>query len=201
MDGRIQTHLNSCVHCGLCAESCHYFVSTGDEKYMPANKVDQLAKIYKRYHTVAGRIFPQWIGAEDFNQNAIQEMDDILFGGCTMCGRCSLHCSIGVDIPFLVRTARTILSELGLVSPGLASTVKAAMDTGNNMGIPREELVDTLQWLEEDLRLEIDDEQASIPLDAEGKRILYTLNPREPKFFPLSISAIAKIFYAYSFFI
>jgi Fe-S oxidoreductase len=64
------------------------------------------------------------------------------------------------------------------------------------MGIPREELVDTLQWLDEDLKMEVNDENASIPLDAKGKRILYTLNPREPKFFPLSISATAKIYYA-----
>ena len=196
MDGRLRTHLNSCVHCGLCAETCHYYLSTGDEKYMPANKVDQLARIYKRYHTLAGRIFPKWIGAKDFDQESIQEMVDVIFGGCTMCGRCSLHCSIGVDIPFLVRTARSMLLELGLVPKGLQSTVDAAVKTGNNMGIPREELVDTLQWLEEDLRTEVDDENASIPLDQKDKHILYTLNPREPKFFPLSISATAKIYYA-----
>ena len=44
--------------------------------------------------------------------------------------------------------------------------------------------------------MEVDDENASIPLDKKGAKILYTLNPREPKFFPLSISALAKIFYA-----
>jgi Fe-S oxidoreductase len=42
----------------------------------------------------------------------------------------------------------------------------------------------------------VNDEKASIPIDETGKRILYILNPREPKFFPLSISAMAKIFYA-----
>jgi Fe-S oxidoreductase len=64
------------------------------------------------------------------------------------------------------------------------------------MAIPRQELIDTLTWLEEDLRLEVRDGRAAIPMDALGKHVLYTLNPREPKFFPLSISAIAKIFYA-----
>jgi Fe-S oxidoreductase len=33
-------------------------------------------------------------------------------------------------------------------------------------------------------------------MDETGKKVLYTLNPREPKFFPLSISAMAKIFFA-----
>ncbi len=44
--------------------------------------------------------------------------------------------------------------------------------------------------------MEVDDDNASIPRDQHGKHILYTLNPREPKFFPLSISAMAKIYYA-----
>ncbi len=196
LDGKLRTHLNSCVRCGLCAESCHYYLRYGDERYMPVNKVEQLSRVYRRYHTVLGRLVPKWVGARDLDDDAIREMVDVIFGGCSVCGRCTLHCSVGVDIPFVVSTARSMLVELGLVPEGLQSTVDAAIQTGNNMAIPREELVDTLQWLEEDLRLEVGDEQASIPLDAVGKRLLYTLNPREPKFFPLSISAMAKIYYA-----
>ena len=113
-----------------------------------------------------------------------------------MCGLCSIHCTIGIDIPFLVRTARSILAGLDLVPEGLQSTINTAMQTGNNMGIPRNELIDTLEWIEEDLQIEIGQNDAFIPLDKQGKNILYTLNPREPKFFPLSISAMAKIFYA-----
>ncbi|MDD5695970.1 MAG: (Fe-S)-binding protein, partial [Bacteroidales bacterium] len=115
---------------------------------------------------------------------------------CTMCGRCTAHCSIGIDVPFLVRTARTLLSEMDLVPKGLRTTVDAAIQTGNNMAIPRNEFVDTILWLEEDLKMEVNDDSATIPLDQPGKKILYTLNPREPKFFPLSISAMAKVFYA-----
>jgi Fe-S oxidoreductase len=196
LGGRLRTHLNSCVHCGLCGQSCHYYLRYGEARFVPGNKADQLARLYRRYHTLPGRLLPRWFGAGDLDEKAIEEMVDVIFGGCTMCGRCSIHCSIGVDIPFLVRTARTMLVELGLVPKGLQATVDAAINTGNNMAIPREELVDTLKWLEEGLRMEVGDDEASIPLDAEGKRVLYTLNPREPKFFPLSISAIGKIFYA-----
>jgi Fe-S oxidoreductase len=63
------------------------------------------------------------------------------------------------------------------------------------MGIPTEDFVDTIEWMQEDLQDELG-EDATIPLNEEGKEILYTLNPREPKFFPLSIAAAAKIFYA-----
>jgi Fe-S oxidoreductase len=74
--------------------------------------------------------------------------------------------------------------------------VQAALETGNNMRITQDEWVDTIKWLEEDLRLEVSDEGASMPLDKHGSRILYAVNPREPKFFPLSLSAAAKVFYA-----
>jgi Fe-S oxidoreductase len=196
LDGRLRTHLSSCVHCGLCGASCHYYLRYGEARFIPGNKADQLARLYRRYHTVLGRLLPRWVGARALDEKAVEEMVDVIFGGCTMCGRCTIHCSVGVDIPLLVRTARSLLLELGLLPKGLKSTVEAAVTTGNNMAIPREELVDTLRWLEEDLRLELGDDRAAIPLDAPGKHVLYTLNPREPKFFPLSISAQAKIFYA-----
>ena len=123
-------------------------------------------------------------------------MVDSLFGACTMCGRCVKHCSIGVDIPFLVKKGREMLAVMGLVPKTLQATVDAAVNTGNNMGIPTEEFVDTIQWMEEELQDELEDEKAGIFLDQPDKNVFYTLNPREPKFFPLSISAMAKVFYA-----
>ncbi len=195
-DSKLLTHLNSCVHCGLCAESCIYYLTEPNEKYIPAKKVDLVSSIYRRYCTFSGKVIPGLVGARDLNEETIDEMTDLLFGACTMCGRCVSHCSIGVDISYVVRTGRMMLAEMGLVPKTLQTTVDAAIETGNNMGITAEEFTDTLKWLEEDLRIEVNDDNAAIPLDEPGKDILYTLNPREPKFFPLSISAMAKIFYA-----
>lgn len=196
LDGRLRSYLNSCVSCGLCGETCHYYLATNDPRYLPANKVRQLSRLYRRHHTAMGSILPGWVGARELDAETLEEMVDIIFGGCTMCGRCATHCTVGIDIPLVVRTARSMLVELGRVSPGLQSTVDAAIETGNNMAIPHNDLVDTLQWLEEDLQMEVDDPTATIPLDKKGANILYTLNPREPKFFPLSISAMGKIYYA-----
>jgi len=113
-----------------------------------------------------------------------------------MCGRCVKHCSIGVDIPFIVRVGRMMLAAMDCVPISLQATVNAAIETGNNMAITTPEFIDTMQWMEEELQDELNDPEAKIPLDAPNKRLFYTLNPREPKFFPLSISAVAKIFYA-----
>ena len=196
LDGKLRSHINSCVRCGLCAETCHYYLAIKDERFIPGKKVDLVSSIYRRYHTLLGKYVPEMVGARDFDDATIAEMTDILFGACTMCGRCAIHCSIGVDVPFLVRMGRSMLENMQLVPTGLQSTADAALLTGNNMGIPQQELIETLEWLEEDLRMEVNNENASIPLDKEGAKIMYTLNPREPKFFPLSISAAAKIFYA-----
>lgn len=193
---KLLTAVNSCVHCGLCAESCVYYRLEPNEHFVPAKKVDIVSSVYRRYHTPGGKIIPWLTGARKLDQSTVEEMVDLLYGSCTMCGRCNKHCSVGVDIEFLVRTGRAMLAEMGYVPETLQKTVDAALTTGNNMGIPTNEFVDTLKWLEEDLQFEVDDDDAIIPLDEKDKKILYTLNPREPKFFPLSISAMAKVFYA-----
>jgi len=194
-DGRLMASLNSCVHCGLCAESCIYYLTFKKPDFVPALKVDLIASIYKRYFTFIGKHIPFLINAKDLDDANAKVMVDLFFGACTLCGRCTLHCSIGVDIAFLVRTGRVMLAEMGLIPASIQATVDASITTGNNMGITTDEFVDTIKWLEDDLKDELGDETACIPLDEKGKDILYTLNPREPKFFPLSISAMAKIFY------
>ncbi len=195
-DTRLMTSLHSCVHCGLCAESCLYYLSTHDPGTIPAQKVEAVAALYKRYNTKAGQWLPSLFKAKEWDEDQAKKLVDLLYGTCTLCGRCNLHCSVGVDIAYVVGQGRKMLAEMGMVPPSLQSTVNAALETWNNMSIPKEEFLATLQWMEEELVDEIQDSAAIIPVDQAGKNILYTLNPREPKFFPLSIAAMAKIFYA-----
>jgi Fe-S oxidoreductase len=195
-DSKLITHVNSCVHCGLCAESCIYYLVTKDERLTPARKVDIVSAVYRRYYTFTGKIFPALVNARDLDEETTAEMVDLLFGACTMCGRCTSHCSIGVDITYLVQMGRTMLANMGMVPATLQSTVNAALESGNNMSIPTDEFVDTLKWMEEELTDEVDNPEAVIPIDVAGRSVLYTLNPREPKFYPLSIAAMAKIFFA-----
>ncbi len=195
-DSKLVTHLNACVHCGLCETSCLFFKTFNDPKFIPGKKVDMVSSIYRRYCTFLGKVAPKLVNAKDLDEEAIPEMVDSLFGACTMCGRCVKHCSIGVDIPFVVRTGRRMLAAMGCVPASLQATVDAALKTKNNMAIPKEDYVDTIEWMQEDLQDELETEETLIPLNKENSEILYTLNPREPKFFPLSIAAAAKIFYA-----
>ncbi len=194
-DSKLLTHLNACVHCGLCSTSCLFYKTYPETKYIPGKKVDMVSSIYRRYCTVMGRTLPKLNNARELTDDLVDEMVDELFGACTMCGRCVKHCSIGVDIPFVVRTGRRMLAAMGAVPQSLQATVNAALETKNNMAIPEEDFVDTIDWLAKDLEDELGVENP-IPLNKEGAELFYTLNPREPKFFPLSISAAAKIFFA-----
>lgn len=195
-NSQLLTHLNSCVRCGLCAESCMYYATTNDDRYIPSAKVDLVSSIYHRYYSWTGRVLPWLVHAREFDEATQNDMVDMLFGACTLCGRCTMHCSIGVDITYITRVGRAMLAATGRVPATLQSTVNAALQTGNNMSIPTEDFISTLAWLEEELRDDVNDPAASIPLNQAGANVLYTLNPREPKFFPLSIAAMAKIFYA-----
>lgn len=195
-DSKLETHLNACVRCGLCATSCMYYLTFKEDKYVPGKKIDLVSSIYRKYCTTIGKIAPTLVNARELDESMAEEMVDSLFGACTMCGRCVKHCSIGVDIPFIVKKGREMLATMDMVPKTLQATVDAAINTGNNMGIPTGEFVDTIKWMEEELIDEMEDDKARIPLDETDKEVVYTLNPREPKFFPLSISAMAKVFYA-----
>jgi len=196
LNNQSAAYLNSCVHCGLCADSCHYYLATGEIPSIPAYKLGLIEKIFKKNFTFLGRKAPGWVKAKDLTKDMLREWIDSLFGRCTLCGRCSLNCSVGLNIAYLIRAARGALASVGLVPPGLQSTIDTAIEKGNNMGLPKEDWIETVEWLEEELRAEVNDPQAEIPLDRKGSRLLYTVNPREPMFFPLSIVAVAKIFYA-----
>jgi len=126
----------------------------------------------------------------------VSEWVDVLFGRCSLCGRCTINCTMGINIPYLIRAARGALASVDLVPTGLQSTVDTAVEKGNNMGIAEEDWKETVEWLEEELQQEVDDPTVKLPLDKSNSHMFYTINPREAMFFPLSISAAGKIFYA-----
>jgi Fe-S oxidoreductase len=196
LDERTAAFLNACVRCGLCAETCHVYLADREPDSTPAAKVERVARPFRRYHTLLGRLAPGLVGAEPITEETLQALAVAAFGRCTLCGRCALNCSVGLDPAAIICFARTMLVAAGLVPKGILGNIDAARATGNTMSIAPADVRETIAWLEEDLRQTIGDPGASMPVDREGARVLYALNPRELKFFPLSISAAAMIFHA-----
>ncbi len=185
--------LESCVRCGLCADSCHYFLDDRDLRNIPAYKLNLVIRVFRSQIAGSGR--PRR-GAPGLDAAAIREWADALYGRCTLCGRCMINCTMGIQIPTVIRKGRAVLASLGLIPDGLDSTVATARETGNNMGITRQDWIETAAWLEEDLRAETRDPLIRMPMDAAGADFLYAVNPREPKFYPLTLTAAAKLFHA-----
>ena len=184
--------MNTCAHCGLCADSCHYYIADKDPKNIPAYKLGLITRVFKKSYDLIGRKIPFLVGSKELTNAMIMEWVDTLFGRCTLCGRCAINCTMGINIPYLIRTARGALASSGIVPPGLQSTVDTAVQKGNNMGISKEDWLETIKWLEEELQQDVADPKATLPVDRREAHLFYTINPREAMFFPLSISAVGN---------
>ena len=190
----VATSLAGCIHCGMCSDACHYSVSIPEDKTLvPAYKADRFRKWYKSRYDWMGRIFPSFVGAQPLTKELAEDMFDKLFGGCTMCRRCTYNCPMGVDYGMMVRAARGIMQQVGRCPANLQETVDTHYNHGNNMAVPQDEFVETIEWIEEELQDEEGCADFTIPVDKKGAQYFLTLNPREPKYYPLTIQATAKV--------
>jgi Fe-S oxidoreductase len=197
MSRPVVTSLVACVHCGLCTQSCHYVLANpGDVTYAPAYKADRIRKIFKRHIDWTGRAIPNWVGAQSvFTDEELEELKDIAFGKCTNCRRCSLNCPMGVDFAVLNRVTRGLLVHVGVMPEGVAVVSRDQWEIGNQMGVLKEDYIETLEWMSEELVEETGDPRAAIPIDKIGADVVYAINPREVKYDPRTIKDAARIFY------
>jgi Fe-S oxidoreductase len=197
LNRQIVGSLVACVHCGMCTESCHYVLANpGDPTYAPAYKADQIRKLFKRHFDWTGRVLPWWVKAKSvYTDEELEQLKDTVFGKCTNCRRCSLNCPMGVDLATFNRMARGLLVSVGIMPEGVAVVSKDQWEIGNQMGVLKEDYIDTLEWLSDELEMEFGDPKARIPIDKMNADVVYSINPREVKYDPRTISDAAKIFY------
>ena len=180
MSARFKMWLNICASCGLCADTCHFYLSSGkDPQMIPAHKVRFLKKILKK----KGKV----------DRGFLQKVYDTVYYECNMCRRCTMYCPFGIDIALMISLLRSLLLSQGIVPEGLLAAVKNYNEFGNQMAVTKEDWVDTIEWCEEETADEL--VGLKIPMDKKGAKILYTVNAREPKFYPQDIMEVSKIFH------
>ncbi len=179
---RIKTWLSICSRCGLCAESC--FV------YMANERDPHLSPAYKFRHTL-GEMYRR---KGKVDRAFLKKCYQIAWLQCTMCKRCSMYCPFGIDVATMITITRSICHSQGITPKQLAYFSDHCDKTGNHMGIPVEELVDTCEWMVEEV--EDDYKGVDIPIDQPDTKYMYTVNPREPVYYPQDISYAAIIFAA-----
>jgi len=158
-----------CLTCGSCASAC------------PISGVDGLdpRKIVRL--VVLGRV------------------DEVIASNwpwkCTLCGKCEEACPMNVELLSLFRRIRG-LRERDKVPGPLHKGVVMALRRGNNLGIPRDDFVDLLVELGEELAEEEGFEGFETPVEKKGANLLLTINSKEPFGEPDDMKFWWRIFHA-----
>jgi Fe-S oxidoreductase len=165
---RLKAYVDTCIHCGLCSEACHYYLShDNDPRWSPVGKVKQtMWEMIKK----KGRVSPEFI----------KQASTIASTECNCCKRCAHYCPFGIDIAYIMLVVRRICHLLGVTPLYIQDTAHSHSVTMNQMWVKADEWPDTLQWQEEEAQAEIPN--LRIPLEKEGADIMYSVIGPEPKF-------------------
>ncbi|MCD4804379.1 MAG: (Fe-S)-binding protein [Desulfobacterales bacterium] len=176
---RLQTYVNTCIHCGLCAEACHWYLSNDrDVSFAPVTKVKDTIWVMLEKKGKVDAAF-------------IKRCSQIAHTECNVCRRCGMYCPFGIDIAYMMLVVRRICAKLEMVPLYLQDTVNSHAATMNQMWVKPDEWIDTLQWQEEEAQGYVP--SARLPLEKEGAEIMYSVIGPEPKFLAQLLGNITVI--------
>jgi len=187
IDAAVASFFTSCVHCGMCADACPFYVENPQPENTPIYKLEPMKRIWQQEYTLLGRLkkligLSKKITDEELSQWAVYAYDN-----CSMCGRCSIICPAGNDIARMIRKMREGLAVSGHAPEGVVGAVTRAINTGSPMGLKFKALQAQIRHITEDSGFEI-------PLDKKGADYMVLLSSLEIINFPEVIEAMAKIF-------
>jgi Fe-S oxidoreductase len=180
------TYLEACVHCGQCAEACQYYVQTEDPKYTPIWKLEVFKQAYKREASPFGIFYKLFNLKHKVTTEQLEQWQELIYDSCTMCGRCSLICPMGIDIATLVGLARHGMFKAGLVPHELHAVAERAREEGSPLGATAEVFEDRADWM-------ADEHETDVNFDKDEADILVAMSSIEIMKYPNSIGATAKI--------
>jgi Fe-S oxidoreductase len=154
----LRVAMDICVRCGACTDKCQFYLGTGDPQNMPVARAELLRKVYRRYYTLGGRLFPELSDAADFDEEMLEKWYTYFYQ-CSECRRCSVFCPYGIDTAEITMAAREIMCSIGVATKYVTEVVAKVYQMGNNLGIPPAAWKDNCEFLEEDLL-----EETGIPL-------------------------------------
>ena len=187
MDYKVMSFFSSCVRCGICAESCLFYTETDDPRYTPIYKTEPMRKLWKNEYSFWGKLKSKLGISEPMTEADLSDWEELVYDGCSMCGRCSMVCPVGVDISMVIFKVKHALAVAGFSPEGLVGATKRAVEIGSPMGITMKAVLATIKHAEENTGLKI-------PLDVEGADYLALLSSNEIALYPEYLEALAKIF-------
>jgi len=179
--------MESCVHCGRCAEACHFYVQTDDPRYTPIHKIEPFKQAYERELGPFALAYRMFGLTPKITAKELQNWQELLYDSCNMCGRCSLICPMGIDIADLVERARHGMFAAGLVPEDfLGALEEKENSTGSPYGLTTAQFKDMLHDIgtKYGVVMHVDEATADI---------VTTVSSIDLKMYPSSMAAIARI--------
>lgn len=159
--------------CSRCASTCQVYQATGDLTDIPCYRSELLLSVYRRHFTLGGMLKGRALGTGQLTDEKIQEMADSFYN-CTACRRCVNDCPAGIDHGLVAHLGRYVLSEIGIAPRALVVSVREQLEgnSGNTSAVPVPALLDTLEFLSEDMQGEkrVD---IKFPMDVEGAEFVF----------------------------
>ena len=146
----LKLFMDICVRCGACADKCHFFIGSGDPKNMPVLRAELLRSVYRKNHTIGGKILGPFAGARELTEDVLKEWWYYLYQ-CTECRRCSLFCPYGIDTAEITILGRELTNLLGLNIDWIAAPVANCYRTGNHLGIQPHAFKDMLEFFTDEI--------------------------------------------------
>jgi len=187
IDAPIASYFNSCVHCGLCAEACLFYLETGDVKYTPIHKLEPLRRVYEQEYTLLGRLGKMVGLSKAVTDDELEEWKELVYDSCTMCGRCSMVCPVGNDIVYMVRKLREGMAVSGHAPDGIKGATKRTVEIGGPMGLKWPAVANVIKKAEAATG-------ETINVDKPDVDYLVLLSSMEIVNFPEYLEALVKIF-------
>jgi Fe-S oxidoreductase len=143
IDADMATYLESCIHCGMCAEACHFYISTGEAKYTPIFKLEPLKKVYRR--ELAPTRWLNRLTTRDITAGELEDWKELAYDSCTQCGRCSLLCPMGIHIQSMIQVVRSGLAAAGLAPAELQAVSDEQKDKATILGAGPDKLREVVE--------------------------------------------------------
>jgi Fe-S oxidoreductase len=187
IDAPMASFFSGCVRCGLCAETCLFYLETGNPEFTPIRKVEPMRRLWKMEYTLLGRLGKMLGFLKPITDEEFAKWELLVYDSCTLCGRCSLVCPVGKDITYMIGKVRQGLFASGHAPKELKDASVRALKHGSPGG-------NLLPALKAQVKHQEEDTGIPVELDKEGAEYMVILSAQETIEYPEVIGAMAKIF-------
>ncbi len=161
LDTALAVDLEACVHCGLCAEACHFYLSTEDPRYVPVRKLELMRRLYRRERGPLRWLYR--LTTRDITMDDLEEWQELVYDACTVCQRCSLICPMGVHVAAGVAGMRAAMRAADLMPVEMRFVGQEQSEKGSLFGVGSEEFRQAIEELRASgLSIPLDEPRADI---------------------------------------